>query len=36
MVIVAGDSDNIPLAQRCKRLDRYVVGIEVSGSTSRS
>ncbi len=34
VIIVAGDSDYIPLAQRCKRLDRYVVGIGVSGSTS--
>ncbi len=32
MVIVAGDSDYIPLAQRCKRLGRYVVGIGVAGS----
>ncbi|WP_411722228.1 NYN domain-containing protein, partial [Mycetocola sp.] len=36
VVIVAGDSDYIPLAQRCKRLDRYVVGIGVSGATSSS
>jgi len=36
VVIVAGDSDYIPLAQRCKRLGRYVVGIGVAGSTSRS
>ncbi len=36
IVIVAGDSDYIPLAQRCKKLGRYVVGIGVSGSTSRS
>ncbi|AWB87665.1 NYN domain-containing protein [Mycetocola zhujimingii] len=36
VVIVAGDSDYIPLAQRCKRLDRYVIGIGVSGSTSQS
>jgi len=28
VVIVAGDSDYIALAQRCKRLGRYVVGIE--------
>ena len=35
IIIVAGDSDYIPLAQRCKRLGRYVVGIGVSGSTSR-
>ena len=34
IVIVAGDSDYIPLAQRCKRLGRYVIGIGVSGSTS--
>ena len=34
VVIVAGDSDYIPLAQRCKRLGRVVVGIGVAGSTS--
>ena len=36
VVIVAGDSDYIALAQRCKRLGRYVVAIGVAGSTSRS
>ena len=36
VVIVAGDSYYIPLAQRCKRLGRYVVGIGVAGSSSRS
>ncbi|MGA0566815.1 NYN domain-containing protein [Rathayibacter sp. KR2-224] len=36
VVIVAGDSDYVPLAQRCKRLGRYVVGIGVAGSTSRT
>lgn len=36
IVIVAGDSDYIALAQRCKRLGRYVVAIGVAGSTSRS
>ena len=36
VVIVAGDSDYIPLAQRCKRLGRYVVGVGVAGSTSRA
>ena len=36
VVIVAGDSDYIPLAQRCKRLGRYVVGGGVAGSSSRS
>ncbi|SDE57702.1 NYN domain-containing protein [Auraticoccus monumenti] len=36
VVIVAGDSDYVPLAQRCKRLGRYVVGIGVAGSTSKS
>jgi uncharacterized LabA/DUF88 family protein len=36
VVIVAGDSDYIALAQRCKRLGRYVVGIGVAGSISRS
>lgn len=34
VVIVAGDSDYIPLVQRCKRLGRVVVGIGVEGSTS--
>ncbi len=36
VVIVAGDSDYIALAQRCRRLGRYVVGIGVAGSTSRA
>jgi uncharacterized LabA/DUF88 family protein len=36
VVIVAGDSDYIAVAQRCRRLGRYVVGIGVAGSTSRS
>ena len=36
VVIAAGDSDYIPLAQRCKRLGRYVVGIGVAGSSSRA
>ena len=36
VVVVAGDSDYIPLAQRCKRLGRYVVGIGVAGASSRS
>lgn len=36
VVIVAGDSDYIALAQRCKRLGRYVVGIGVAGASSRS
>ncbi len=34
VVIVAGDSDYIAVAQRCKRLGRYVVGIGVAGSSS--
>ncbi len=34
IVIVAGDSDYIPLAQRAKRLGRFVVGIGVAGKTS--
>jgi uncharacterized protein (TIGR00288 family) len=34
VVIVAGDSDYIPLAQRARRLGRVVVGIGVEGSTS--
>src|SRR5664279_2156023 len=36
VVIVAGDSDYIALAQRAKRLGRYVVAVGVAGSTSRS
>ncbi len=36
VVIAAGDSDYIPLAQRCKRLGRYVVGIGVAGASSRA
>lgn len=36
VVIVAGDSDYIALAQRAKRLGRFVVGIGVAGSTSKS
>jgi uncharacterized LabA/DUF88 family protein len=34
VVIVAGDSDYVPLAQRCKRLGRVVVGVGVAGSTA--
>jgi len=36
VVIVAGDSDYVPLAQRCKRLGRYVIGMGVAGSTAKS
>jgi len=36
VVIAAGDSDYIPLAQRCRRLGRYVVGVGVAGSTSKA
>ncbi|KMM45856.1 hypothetical protein CWIS_08295 [Cellulomonas sp. A375-1] len=36
VVIVAGDSDYIALAQRAKRLGRTVIGVGVAGSTSRS
>lgn len=36
VVIVGGDSDYIALAQRCKRLGRFVVGIGVAGASSRS
>lgn len=36
VVIVAGDSDYVPLAQRCRRLGRYVVGIGVAGSTAKA
>jgi len=34
VVIVAGDSDYIPLAQSARRLGRTVIGIGVAGSTS--
>ncbi len=36
VVIVAGDSDYIALAQRCRRLGRVVVGVGVTGSTAKS
>ncbi len=36
VVIVGGDSDYIALAQRCKRMGRFVVGIGVTGSISRA
>ncbi|WP_404383515.1 NYN domain-containing protein [Knoellia locipacati] len=36
VVIVGGDSDYIALAQRCRRMGRFVVGIGVTGSTSRA
>ncbi|MCW1803853.1 NYN domain-containing protein [Brachybacterium squillarum] len=36
VVIVGGDSDYVPLAQRCRRLGRYVVGLGVAGSTAKS
>ncbi|MGR0219044.1 NYN domain-containing protein [Agromyces sp. ZXT2-6] len=36
IVVVAGDSDYVALAQKAKRLGRYVVGIGVAGGTSRA
>ena len=36
VVIVGGDSDYIALAQRCKQLGRSVIGVGVTGSTSRA
>ena len=36
VVIVGGDSDYVALAQRCKQLGRFVVGIGVKGSTGRA
>ncbi len=36
VVIVAGDSDYVPLAQRVRRLGREVIGIGVAGSISRA
>ena len=35
VVIVAGDSDFVPLVQKTRRMGRYVVGIGVAGGTSR-
>ncbi|MEO8261845.1 MAG: NYN domain-containing protein [Pseudolysinimonas sp.] len=34
VLIVAGDSDYIPLVQRSKRMGRRVIGLGISGSTS--
>ncbi len=36
VVLVAGDSDYVALAQRVKRLGRFFVAIGVAGATSRS
>jgi len=36
IVIAAGDSDFIPLAQRARRLGRVVLGVGVAGSVSRA
>lgn len=36
LVIVAGDSDYVPLAQRAKRLGKYVAAIGVTGSSAKS
>ncbi|WP_248579493.1 NYN domain-containing protein [Nocardioides sp. InS609-2] len=36
VVIVGGDSDYIAVAQRCKQLGRSVIGVGVTGSTSRA
>ncbi|MCW2785739.1 MAG: hypothetical protein JWP74_2256 [Marmoricola sp.] len=36
VVLVAGDSDYVPLAQACQQLGRYVVGIGVAGSTAKA
>lgn len=36
VVIVAGDSDYVALAQRAKTLGRFVVGIGVAGGTSQA
>lgn len=34
VVVVAGDSDYVALAQRCSRLGRSVIGVGMAGSTS--
>jgi hypothetical protein len=36
VLIVAGDSDYIPLVTRCKRMGRQVVGLGIDGSTSEA
>lgn len=36
VTIVAGDSDYVPLAQRCRRLGRFVAGVGVAGSTAKA
>lgn len=36
IVIAAGDSDFVPLAQRARRLGRVVLGVGVAGSISKS
>ncbi len=36
VVLVAGDSDYVALAQRVKRLGRYIVAVGVEGATSKS
>jgi uncharacterized LabA/DUF88 family protein len=36
VVIIAGDSDYIALAQRSRKLGRSVIGVGVAGSTSRA
>ncbi|WP_370247960.1 NYN domain-containing protein [Nocardioides sp.] len=36
VVIAAGDSDFVPLAQRARRLGRVVLGVGVAGSVSRA
>lgn len=36
VVVVAGDSDYVALAQRCTRLGRSVIGVGVAGSTSKA
>lgn len=36
VVLVAGDSDYVALAQRVKRLGRYIVAVGVAGATSKS
>jgi hypothetical protein len=34
VLVVAGDSDYIPLVTRCKRMGREVIGLGIDGSTS--
>lgn len=36
VLVVAGDSDYIPMVTRCKRMNREVIGLGIAGSTSEA